>query len=98
MAEAEQPAVVRAQGIVKRFGPTVALDHARLAVRPGEAHALVGRNGAGKSTLVSVLTGMERPDEGEVTFAGESAPATATPPPGSARWPASTRSRWWSRT
>ncbi|MBO3676963.1 sugar ABC transporter ATP-binding protein [Streptomyces sp. NEAU-YJ-81] len=74
MGAVEQPAVVRAQGIVKRFGPTVALDHARLAVRPGEAHALVGRNGAGKSTLVSVLTGMERPDEGEVTFGDEPAP------------------------
>ncbi|WP_421106394.1 sugar ABC transporter ATP-binding protein [Streptomyces sp. NEAU-S77] len=73
-AEAAQPPVVRAEGIVKRFGPTVALDHAHLAVRPGEAHALVGRNGAGKSTLVSVLTGMERPDEGEVTFSGEPAP------------------------
>jgi len=66
--------VVRAEGVVKRFGPTVALDHAQLAVRSGEAHALVGRNGAGKSTLVSVLTGMERPDEGEVTFSGEPAP------------------------
>ncbi|GDY41553.1 hypothetical protein SANT12839_024350 [Streptomyces antimycoticus] len=98
MGTVEQPAVVRAQGVVKRFGPTVALDQARLAVRPGEAHALVGRNGAGKSTLVSVLTGMERPDEGEVTFGGEPAPATATRPPGSAGWPVSTRSRWWSRT
>ncbi|MFD8157214.1 sugar ABC transporter ATP-binding protein [Streptomyces malaysiensis] len=74
MPAVDQPAVVRARGIVKRFGPTVALDRARLAVRPGEAHALVGRNGAGKSTLVSVLTGMERPDEGEVTFADEPAP------------------------
>ncbi|ADI11576.1 putative ABC transporter ATP-binding protein [Streptomyces bingchenggensis BCW-1] len=85
MAVADQPAtadqptsaeftVVRAEGIVKRFGPTLALDRAQLAVRPGEAHALVGRNGAGKSTLVSVLTGMERPDEGTVTFSDEPAP------------------------
>ncbi|QHC21999.1 sugar ABC transporter ATP-binding protein [Streptomyces sp. GS7] len=69
----EQP-VVHAEGIVKRYGPTVALDGARLTVRPGEAHALVGRNGAGKSTLVSVLTGMERPDAGRVAFGGEPAP------------------------
>ncbi|MEU1665191.1 sugar ABC transporter ATP-binding protein [Streptomyces sparsogenes] len=74
MAAADRPTAVRAEGIVKRFGPTVALDHAHLAVRPGEAHALVGRNGAGKSTLVSVLTGMERPDEGTVTFSDEPAP------------------------
>lgn len=67
-------AAVHAEGIVKRYGPTVALDGARLTVRPGEAHALVGRNGAGKSTLVSVLTGMARPDAGRVTFGGAPAP------------------------
>lgn len=73
-AVAADHSAVRAEGISKRYGPTVALDGARLTVRPGEAHALVGRNGAGKSTLVSVLTGMERPDAGAVTFGGEPAP------------------------
>ncbi|MFW6695421.1 sugar ABC transporter ATP-binding protein [Streptomyces sp. MAR4 CNX-425] len=68
------PPAVRADGVVKRFGPTLALDGVHLEVAPGEAHALVGRNGAGKSTLVSVLTGMERPDTGTVTFSGEPAP------------------------
>ncbi|MGW3010076.1 sugar ABC transporter ATP-binding protein [Streptomyces sp. NPDC001219] len=67
-------AAVHAEGIVKRYGPTVALDGARLTVAPGEAHALVGRNGAGKSTLVSVLTGLARPDAGRVTFGGAPAP------------------------
>ncbi|WP_149562850.1 sugar ABC transporter ATP-binding protein [Streptomyces cacaoi] len=69
------PAAVHAEGIVKRYGPTLALDGVGLTVRPGEAHALVGRNGAGKSTLVSVLTGMQRPDSGTVRFHGEPAPA-----------------------
>ncbi|MGW7727136.1 sugar ABC transporter ATP-binding protein [Streptomyces canus] len=68
------PPVVEATGIVKRFGPTVALNGARITIRPGETHALVGRNGAGKSTLVSVLTGLQAPDEGTVTFGGEPAP------------------------
>ncbi|MFJ8113968.1 sugar ABC transporter ATP-binding protein [Streptomyces sp. NPDC096132] len=68
------PPVVEATGIVKRFGPTVALSGARITIRPGETHALVGRNGAGKSTLVSVLTGLQAPDEGTVTFGGEPAP------------------------
>lgn len=68
------PAAVHAEGIVKRYGATLALDGVGLTVRPGEAHALVGRNGAGKSTLVSVLTGMNRPDSGRVTFHGEPAP------------------------
>ncbi|MGW1030424.1 sugar ABC transporter ATP-binding protein [Streptomyces sp. NPDC002577] len=68
------PPVVEATGIVKRFGPTVALNGARITVRRGETHALVGRNGAGKSTLVSVLTGLQAPDEGTVTFGDEPAP------------------------
>ncbi|UXY24018.1 sugar ABC transporter ATP-binding protein [Streptomyces cynarae] len=71
------PPVVEAAGIVKRFGPTVALNGARITIRPGETHALVGRNGAGKSTLVSVLTGLQAPDEGTVTFGGSPAPRLA---------------------
>jgi simple sugar transport system ATP-binding protein len=69
--------VIEAVGISKRFGATVALRDAGIAVAPGEAHALVGRNGAGKSTLVSILTGLARPDEGQVRFDGQPAP-----PPG----------------
>lgn len=42
---------------------------------PGESHALVGRNGAGKSTLVSILTGLQNPDTGNLRFHGEPAPA-----------------------
>ena len=75
MAHQATPAAVQAEDIVKRFGPTVALDGVRLTVAPGESHALVGRNGAGKSTLVSVLTGLHKPDAGTVTFSGEPAPA-----------------------
>ncbi|MFF5013025.1 sugar ABC transporter ATP-binding protein [Streptomyces sp. NPDC001165] len=69
--------LVEAEGIVKRYGPTVALADGRLTVHPGESHALVGRNGAGKSTLVNVLTGLQAPDEGTVRFDGEPAPALA---------------------
>ncbi|MGW7515362.1 ATP-binding cassette domain-containing protein [Streptomyces sp. NPDC054796] len=73
-ASTSAPAAVHAEGIVKRYGATLALDGVGLTVRPAEAHALVGRNGAGKSTLVSVLTGMVRQDAGSVTFGGEAAP------------------------
>jgi simple sugar transport system ATP-binding protein len=68
---------VEALGITKRFGPTTALNGAGIAITEGETHALVGRNGAGKSTLVSILTGLQRPDEGEVRFGGQPAPPLA---------------------
>lgn len=66
---------VEAINVTKKFGPTTALDHVNLVVRDGGAHALVGRNGAGKSTLVSIITGLQAADSGEVKFRGEPAPA-----------------------
>ncbi|MEE4544604.1 sugar ABC transporter ATP-binding protein [Streptomyces sp. V4-01] len=69
------PPAVQAEGVVKRFGPTLALDRVGITVEAGDSHALVGRNGAGKSTLVSVLTGLHVPDAGRVSFQGEPAPA-----------------------
>ncbi|MDG4824133.1 sugar ABC transporter ATP-binding protein [Asanoa sp. WMMD1127] len=72
---AAPPPAVSAEEVTKRFGATTALAGVSVAIRPGETHALVGRNGAGKSTLVSVLTGLQRADEGRVSFGGEPAPA-----------------------
>ncbi|MCA2174584.1 sugar ABC transporter ATP-binding protein [Nonomuraea glycinis] len=69
--------LVEAVGVTKRYGETVALDRAGIRVMTGQTHALVGRNGAGKSTLVSILTGLQAPDEGEVRFGGEPAPRLA---------------------
>ncbi|CAB3755357.1 Ribose import ATP-binding protein RbsA [Paraburkholderia humisilvae] len=69
--------VVEALGVGKRFGSTSALRDVTMRVMPGESHALVGRNGAGKSTLVSILTGLRKPDTGEVRFAGTLAPPIA---------------------
>ncbi|MFE2188393.1 ATP-binding cassette domain-containing protein, partial [Streptomyces sp. NPDC059455] len=73
----EPPPLAEARGITKRYGPTVALRDAGIAVRAGASHGLVGRNGAGKSTLVAILTGLERPDAGTVAYDGEPAPAPA---------------------
>ncbi|MCK2220406.1 sugar ABC transporter ATP-binding protein [Actinomadura sp. ATCC 31491] len=69
--------VAEAVGVTKRYGETVALDRAGIRIMPGTTHALVGRNGAGKSTLVSILTGLQPPDEGEVRFGGAPAPRLA---------------------
>jgi simple sugar transport system ATP-binding protein len=71
--------VAEAVGVTKRFGATTALYEVGLRVLPGEAHALVGRNGAGKSTLVSILTGLQRADSGQVLFDGQPAPPVSEP-------------------
>jgi ribose transport system ATP-binding protein len=63
--------VLEARGIVKRFAGVTALDGVDFTVRAGESVALMGENGAGKSTLIKVLTGVHRPDEGEVRLHGE---------------------------
>src|SRR5262245_54910139 len=62
--------LLEARGLRKTYGPVVALSSANLSVQPGEVHALLGANGAGKSTLVKLLTGVTKPDEGEIRFAG----------------------------
>jgi ABC-type sugar transport system ATPase subunit len=62
---------LRAEGISKHFEGVAALTEARLEVRPGEIHALLGENGAGKSTLIKVLTGVHQPDVGRIESAGQ---------------------------
>ncbi|MFQ5594348.1 MAG: sugar ABC transporter ATP-binding protein [Anaerolineae bacterium] len=58
--------VLEMRHISKRFDMTQALDDVSLTLYPGEIHALVGENGAGKSTLIKIMTGIHRPDQGEV--------------------------------
>jgi ribose transport system ATP-binding protein len=58
-------------GVSKNFGATRALIDVNFDVFAGEVHALVGENGAGKSTLVRVLSGVHRPDQGEITVDGQ---------------------------
>jgi simple sugar transport system ATP-binding protein len=60
-------------GIRKQFPGVLANDGISLSVRRGEVHCLLGENGAGKSTLISILSGMVRPDAGEIRIDGRPA-------------------------
>jgi len=57
-------------GISKEFPGVQALKAASFTLRRGEIHGLVGENGAGKSTLIKVLTGVHRPDAGDIRLHG----------------------------
>jgi ribose transport system ATP-binding protein len=58
-------------GASKAFPGVQALDDVSLTLEPGSIHALLGENGAGKSTLIKIITGVHRPDAGNVTLEGE---------------------------
>ncbi|QBI19897.1 ATP-binding cassette domain-containing protein [Egibacter rhizosphaerae] len=64
------PCAVRAQGLVKRYGTTTALDGLDLAVESGTVHGLLGPNGAGKTTVVRVLATLLRAEAGTAQVAG----------------------------
>jgi simple sugar transport system ATP-binding protein len=65
------PAAVELRGITKRFPGVVANDGVDFEAAAGEVHALLGENGAGKSTLSNILTGLYRPDDGEILLHGK---------------------------
>jgi ribose/xylose/arabinose/galactoside ABC-type transport system permease subunit/ABC-type branched-subunit amino acid transport system ATPase component len=63
--------VLAVRDVSKRYGPVTALRGVSLQLRRGEVLALVGDNGAGKSTLVSIISGLSKPDAGQVLIDGE---------------------------
>ncbi len=72
--EKTQPAsefVLEMTDIEKQFPGVKALDHAKLRLRPGTVHALMGENGAGKSTLMKCLFGIYKQDGGKIRIDGQ---------------------------
>ncbi|MEV4362979.1 ATP-binding cassette domain-containing protein [Nonomuraea sp. NPDC049625] len=61
---------VEAEGLVKRFGATTALDGITLSAPPGTVLGVLGPNGAGKTTAVRILATLLRPDAGRATVSG----------------------------
>jgi fructose transport system ATP-binding protein len=62
--------ILRASGLVKRFGRVTALDGSDLELHAGEVLAVIGDNGAGKSSLIKCLSGAMVPDEGTIELDG----------------------------
>jgi ABC-2 type transport system ATP-binding protein len=61
---------IRAQGLTKRYGVTLALEELDLAVAPGEVYGFLGPNGAGKTTTIRLLLGLHRPTAGRAELFG----------------------------
>ena len=66
----ESTAVIKTEGLTKRYGRNEALHGLSLAVPKGGVFALVGRNGAGKTTLIRLLLGLLPADGGKATVLG----------------------------
>ena len=63
-------ASLEARGVSKSFPGVLALQDVAISLRRGAIHALLGENGAGKSTLIKIITGVYRPDAGELLLNG----------------------------
>jgi len=61
---------IRAEGLTKRYGDTVALDSLDLGVAAGETYGYLGPNGSGKTTTIRLLLGLHRPSAGRAQLFG----------------------------
>jgi branched-chain amino acid transport system ATP-binding protein len=71
-------AILRVEGLTKRFGGLLAVDHVNLEIQAGEAISIVGPNGSGKSTFFNLITGVYTANAGTIYFDGQD--ITALPP------------------
>lgn len=65
-----QAASVEVEGLEKKFGEIQAVDSISFRIQVGEVFGFLGPNGAGKTTTINMLTGLARPDTGEIRFFG----------------------------
>jgi branched-chain amino acid transport system ATP-binding protein len=71
MAEQGKPSLLSLRGLTRRFGGLTAVDSVDLDLANGDLVSIIGPNGAGKTTLFNLVTGLDRPDEGEVRLDGQ---------------------------
>jgi len=70
--------LLQVRGLRREFGGVVAVDNVDLTIYPGQTVSVIGPNGAGKTTLFNLISGLDRPDAGEVWLDGER--VTGLPP------------------
>ncbi len=68
---ASEDALLAVEGLTKRFGGVTAQDNISFSIEKGIVCGLIGPNGAGKTTLFNMITGIYRPDAGQVMFNGK---------------------------
>lgn len=68
--ENESATIIKLTEVTKRFPGITANDAVSLEIKRGQVHCLLGENGAGKSTLISILAGLQQPDEGTIEIDG----------------------------
>ncbi|MDE5442541.1 ATP-binding cassette domain-containing protein [Bradyrhizobium sp. CSA207] len=71
MAIAQAAPLLSVRGLTRRFGGLTAVDAIDLDLAKGELVSIIGPNGAGKTTLFNLVTGLDRPDAGNVSFEGQ---------------------------
>ena len=64
-------AILRLEGLTKRYGSIVPVDHLTLTIYRGEFFTFLGPSGAGKSTILRLIAGLEQPDAGHICLAGK---------------------------
>ncbi|MCA1358787.1 ABC transporter ATP-binding protein [Bradyrhizobium sp. IC3069] len=69
--EKQLHAMLSLRGLTRRFGGLTAVDTIDLDLAKGELISIIGPNGAGKTTLFNLVTGLDRPDAGTVSFEGQ---------------------------
>ena len=63
--------IIRARGLMKRYGTVVAMNGCDFDLYPGEILGVIGDNGAGKSTMIKALSGAVTPDHGSIELDGK---------------------------
>ena len=73
-------ALLRVQGLCKRYGDTNVVDDLSVAIAPGECLGVIGPNGAGKTTTIRMCLGLSAPDAGDIRYALDDAGSTLRMP------------------